>query len=55
MNEIYESFLRVLRAAIRGEKITPDAALRAQFPKLYRLAAEQHVLPPIAEIGRAHV
>lgn len=49
MNETYESFLRVLRAAIRGEKITPDAALRAQFPKLYRLAAEQHVLPLIAD------
>lgn len=49
MDEIYESFLRVLRAAVRGEKLTPDDALRAQFSKLYRLAAEQHVLPLIAD------
>ncbi|MBR5343392.1 MAG: nucleotidyltransferase family protein [Oscillospiraceae bacterium] len=49
MDEIYGSFLRVLRAAIRGDKIRADESLRQQFPKLYRLAAEHHILPLIAD------
>ena len=49
MDEVYDQFLRVLRAAIRGEKMDPDDRMRAHLPRLYRMAAEHHILPLVAD------
>lgn len=49
MDEVYDQFLRVLSTAIRGEKMKPDDSIRANYPKLYRMASEHHVLPMMAD------
>ena len=47
MDQIYERFLEILSAALRGESYTPDAETVKLLPKLYRLAEVHHIQPLI--------
>lgn len=49
MDQIYERFLEILSAALRGETYTPDADTVKLLPKLYRLAEEHHIQPLIVD------
>lgn len=49
MDEIYGCFLRVLRAAVRGEKYALSSDERKYLPQICRLASDHRILPLTAD------